>query len=186
MMSLFDGVFSCSVKHLHPCGDCAGRLAVSAVERQDLRGCEVPGADWKSYGEAVWATRKERGLSLPFLADLALTTPELLQGVESGDCDPGSRVARKLDRALNTGGEPWNAWTAAHLARLFHSRRPPTLTDVLPEVLPGPHLRTPAAPATSTTNRPPSRPTPTCSPPSKAWPCPPKKPCTTSPSWPHA
>ena len=134
MMSLFDGVFSCSVKHLHPCGDCAGRLAVSAVERQDLRGSAAPGADWESYGGVVWAARKERGLSLPFLADLALTTPELLQGVESGGCDPGSRVARKLDRALNTGGELWNAWALAHLAELFHSGRPPTITDVLPEV----------------------------------------------------
>ena len=43
----------------------------------------------------------------------------------------------------------------------------------------------PAAPATSTTNRPPSglhRPFATL----KAWPCPPKNPCTASPSWPHA
>jgi len=134
MMSLFDGVFSCSVKHLHPCGDCAGRLAVSAVERQDLRGSKAPGAGWESYGGAVWAARKEHGLSLPFLADLALTTPELLQGVESGGCDPGSRVARELDRALNAGGELWNAWALAHLAALFHSGRPPTITDVLPEV----------------------------------------------------
>ena len=36
---------------------------------------------WESYEGVVWAARKERGLSLPFLADLALTTPELLQGV---------------------------------------------------------------------------------------------------------
>ena len=43
-------------------------------------------------------------------------------------------MARKLDRALNTGGELWNAWALAHLAELFHSGRPPTITDVPPEV----------------------------------------------------
>ncbi|WP_239642986.1 DUF5753 domain-containing protein [Nocardiopsis alkaliphila] len=108
------------------------------------------GMDWESYGGGVWSTRKERGLSLSLLADLALTTPELLQEVESGGCDPGLRVARDLDRALNAGGELWNAWASAHLAALFRSERPPTLTGALAEafqvrayaplVLPDPYL----------------------------------------------
>ena len=105
---------------------------------------------WESYGGGVWSTRKERGLSLPLLADLVLTTPELLQELESGGCDPGLRIARDLDRALNAGGELWNSWASAHLAALFHSDRPPTITDALgeafqvrayaPLVLPDPYL----------------------------------------------
>ncbi|MEU3307451.1 DUF5753 domain-containing protein [Nocardiopsis sp. NPDC006832] len=98
----------------------------------------------------MWSTRKERGLSLPLVADLVLTTPELLQELESGGCDPGLRIARDLDRALNAGGELWNSWASAHLAALFHSDRPPTITDALSEafqvrayaplVLPDPYL----------------------------------------------
>lgn len=118
------------------------------------RGGVVGEMGWESYGGGVWAARKERGLSHSFLADLVLTTPELLQELESGGCDPGLRIARDLDRALNAGGELWNAWAAAHLADLFHTDartgRPPTITDALPEtyqvrsyaplVLPDPYL----------------------------------------------
>ena len=43
------------------------------------RECAAPGADWESYGE--WCGRRGRNAGSPFLADLALTTPELLQGV---------------------------------------------------------------------------------------------------------
>ncbi|MGW9556926.1 DUF5753 domain-containing protein [Nocardiopsis sp. NPDC055551] len=89
---------------------------------------------WENYGGGVWGARKERGLSLSLLADLALTTPEVLQEVESGGCDPGLRIARDLDRALNGGGELWNSWAAAHLAALFRSERPPTISDALGEV----------------------------------------------------
>lgn len=97
-------------------------------------GAQLEGVGWESYGGGVWSTRKKRGLSLPFLADLTLTTPDVLQELESGGCDPGLRVARDLDRALNGGGELWNSWASAHLATLFHSDRPPTITDVLGEV----------------------------------------------------
>lgn len=110
----------------------------------------VEGTAWESYGGGAWSIRKERGLSLSFLADLALITPELLQELESGGCDPGLRVARDLDRALRAGGELWNSWASAHLAALFHSDRPPTITDALgeafqvrayaPLVLPDPYL----------------------------------------------
>lgn len=113
-------------------------------------GVQLEGMDWERYGGAVWSTRKERGLSLSFLADLVLTTPDVLREVESGGCDPGLRVARDLDRALNAGGELWNAWASAHLAVLFRSERPPTITDALgeafqvrayaPLVLPDPYL----------------------------------------------
>lgn len=58
-----------------------GDMADDCGNGKRKRECEAPGADWESYGGVVWAARKERGLSLPFLADLALTTPELLQGV---------------------------------------------------------------------------------------------------------
>ncbi|MGW8439238.1 Scr1 family TA system antitoxin-like transcriptional regulator [Nocardiopsis sp. NPDC055879] len=105
----------------------------------------------------MWSTRKERGLSRLFLADLALTTPDVLQKLESGGCDPGLRIARDLDRALNAGGELWNSWASAHLAALFHSDRPPTITDALreafqirayaPLVLPDPYLIGPYAAA---------------------------------------
>src|SRR5699024_1673636 len=59
-----------------PGGVMAGSAQMSVALTEGTR--EV---GWESYGGVVWAARKERGLSLPFLADLALTTPELLQGV---------------------------------------------------------------------------------------------------------
>jgi hypothetical protein len=52
--------------------------------------------------------------------------------VESGELDPGRRVAQDLDRALNAGGDLWDAWASAHLATSLSGRA--TVTDVLPEV----------------------------------------------------
>lgn len=117
---------------------------------------------WENFGAAVWSARQRQGLVISLLADITLTTPELLQQLEAGERDPGRRVAQDLDRALCAGGDLWNAWAAAHVADLFsfhtgartgstaHTGLPPTITDVLPEtyqvrsyaplVLPGPYL----------------------------------------------
>lgn len=126
------------------------------------------GTAWEGYGGVVWAARKEGGFSLSFLADLVLSTPELLEQLESGECDPGRRVAQGLDRALSAGGELWNAWACAHLATLFRAGRAPTITDVLPEVfqvrtyaplvLPDPYLTDAYASALQRLERPMSSP----------------------------
>src|SRR5699024_3889542 len=116
----------------------------------------VPRPVWEGLGASVWVARRRQRLSLPLLADITVTTVELLEQVEAGKCDPGRRVAQDLDRALGGGGEIWNAWACAHLASLFQHGpsgppgRPPTITDALPEayqvrayaplVLPGPYL----------------------------------------------
>ncbi|MGW5876004.1 DUF5753 domain-containing protein [Nocardiopsis terrae] len=108
-----------------------------------------PGAGWEGFGARVWAARKQQHFQLGMLADITLTTQELLQEVEAGDLDPGRRLAQDLDRTLNCGGRLWDAWAQAHLTELLR-RRPVTVTDVLPEafqvrayaplVLPAPYL----------------------------------------------
>ncbi|WP_239647946.1 DUF5753 domain-containing protein [Nocardiopsis ganjiahuensis] len=70
-------------------------------------------------------------MRLGMLADITLTTPELLQEVEAGDLDPGRRLAQDLDRTLSCGGRLWDAWARTHLTELL--QRPATITDVLPE-----------------------------------------------------
>lgn len=107
-----------------------------------------PGVGWEGFGARVWAARKRQHIQLGMLADITLTTPEMLQDIEAGDVDPGRRLAQDLDRSLNCGGRLWDHWAQAHLSELL--RRPVTVTDVLPEafqvrayaplVLPSPYL----------------------------------------------
>lgn len=109
---------------------------------------EEPGVGWERFGHRIGEARKRQHFQLGMLADIALTTPEMLQEVEAGDLDPGRRLAQDLDRALLTDGRIWDCWARAHLAELL--RRPTAITDVLPEafqvrayaplVLPSPYL----------------------------------------------
>lgn len=113
--------------------------------------------DWEGFGMAVWSARQRQDLPLPLLADIMMVCPDLLERVEAGECDPGRWLAQALDRALDSGGELWNAWARVHLAALFHSGRSPSITDALgeafqvrayaPLVLPDPYLTDPYATA---------------------------------------
>lgn len=121
----------------------AGRNQHCATQRD-----EGPVAAWEGFGARVWSARRELALSPDDLAVQVYVTVQMLHEIESGALDPGRRVAQDLDRALNTGGELWDAWAGAHLATLLQGRV--TITDALPEafqvrafaplVLPDPYL----------------------------------------------
>lgn len=121
-------------------------LGVLGVEDgEELRRRYGPRADALRFdGDAVRVLRENLSLSQHDVAQRAGINASTLRSIEGGDCDPSSRVAMRVLKALGAGGQLARFLVVRDFGEVVPTVRP-TSTDVLAS-MPAPTAADPPAP----------------------------------------